>query len=140
MFWLFRAGAKGVSIRCVPCEDAPNARKSSLPGRIQQFGRGPNLVQVRDRYVERPRNGSREVASAMSQWKPWYKRNRAAVAQMDRARASEARGREFESPQPDHHNGKKQPATYWGERRATGAVMFRQPRCANAKETPGAPG
>jgi hypothetical protein len=34
--------------------------------------------------------------------KPWYKRKRAAVAQMDRARASEARGREFESPQPHH--------------------------------------
>src|SRR6266566_8778776 len=42
------------------------------------------------------------MASTVPRLKPWYKRKRAAVAQMDRARASEARGREFESPQPHH--------------------------------------
>ena len=44
----------------------------------------------------------REMAGTVAPLKPWYKRKRAAVAQMDRARASEARGREFESPQPHH--------------------------------------
>src|SRR5712691_8976835 len=43
-----------------------------------------------------------EMASTVRHLEPWYKRKRAAVAQMDRARASEARGREFESPQPHH--------------------------------------
>src|SRR5712692_5908422 len=46
--------------------------------------------------------GGGEMASKVPRLKPWYKRKRAAVAQMDRARASEARGREFESPQPHH--------------------------------------
>ena len=53
----------------------------------------------------------RKTASPVPPLNSWYKRGRAAVAQMDRARASEARGREFESPQPhhsSHHNRRLQ--------------------------------
>src|SRR5580692_10688277 len=72
------------------------------------------------------------MASTVPSLKPWYKRNRAAVAQMDRARASEARGREFESPQPHHFPYKSKvfgPRAVFKTKRLRGATGESAPVC-----------
>jgi hypothetical protein len=108
---LSRAGfRRAPKFPCDPSEKAPNVGKPMLQaggatsGLRYKFSTGPKRTgQYRQPFSLLPLGGvGRTRASTVPRLKSWYKRERAAVAQMDRARASEARGREFESPQPHH--------------------------------------